>query len=520
VSVIAAPRGSTLWLVLHELKLALRAQWSRPGGRIGLIFVGAMLALAAVALGFAFWSGRRALAITPSPLVILGLDLAVIGAFTLTLSQTLSSAVMAFFERGDLELLLSSPLPPRRILTARAIAIAATPFMWLAIVLSIFIVPLAALGQLRWLSAYPVLAAVTLLASAAGISLAMGLLRLLGARRTRTVGQLLAALIGAAFFLISQARTFLPDNGRGVFAALKTWAESGALAKDQPLAWPARALLGEPAPLVGFVALSVVAFVLVVGALGRRFASDASVAAGAAADVRVRASGPVALAGFRGGLFAIMIRKELRILVRDPTLLSQVLLRTLYVLPMTFLLIRGVEHPHTAAGNWINHIRMASIAGAIAFTAGQVAGSLAWIIISAEDAPELLAAAPVDGQSVRRAKLIATMIPVVLLLIPPLGAIVWLSPWIGLAAVVGALASMASAGLVNLWFEKPVPRKNFRNRRGASVTGTLAELFICLGWGVSTGFLAAGSAWGLIPAAVTLIAMGVLYGVSEPDQAY
>ena len=163
---------------------------------------------------------------------------------------------------------------------------------------------------------------------------------------------------------------------------------------------------------------------------------------------------------------------------------------------------------------------MASLAGAVTFMAGQVAGSLAWITISAEDAPELLAVAPVDGAVMRRAKLTATMIPVAVLLAAPLGALLWLTPWIGVCATTGAIASAASAGLVNLWFEKPAPRKAFRNRRGGSILGAVAEMLLGLGWGVTAGMAAALSPWALIPAAATLVAMGVLYGLSDPDRAY
>ena len=99
----------------------------------------------------------------------------------------------------------------------RAVAIATVPFLWFAAILTIGALPLAVLGQPRWLTVYPVLAAIALLASAAGLGMAMGLFKLIGARATRTVGQLMAALIGASFFLVSQSRYFLPDGGRAAF---------------------------------------------------------------------------------------------------------------------------------------------------------------------------------------------------------------------------------------------------------------------------------------------------------------
>jgi ABC-2 type transport system permease protein len=521
---LALPPGSTPWLLAHELKLSLRGMTGRKGGSLSLIIVGAGVVIATLAGGVPMALWLRRVPIHETALLIMGFDIAMAAIFTLILSQTLASATMAFYERGDLDLLLSSPIPSRRVLTVRAVGIATVPFLWFAMILTIAALPLALVGQPRWLAGYPVLASIALLAAAAGLSIAMSLFKLIGARATRTVGQLLAAVIGAAFFLVSQSRNFLPDGGRAVFGGVVRWAGSGVFEPGTVLSWPARAVLGEPLPLVVFVGFSVVIFMSVAAGLGRRFSADASVAAGMDSG-RARASHRVVSAkSFGGGVFVTLMRKELRLLIRDPTLLSQVLLRTLYVLPLTFVMLKNagpspsghVSHVATM----INSFRLASLAGGVTFMAGQVAGSLAWITISAEDAPELLAVAPVDGGLVRRAKLAATMIPVVALLALPLGALAWLSPWIGACAILGSVASAGSAGLINLWFEKPAPRKAFRNRRGGSVVGAIAEMLLGLGWAVTAGMAAALSPWALIPAAVTLVAMGVFYGVSEPDRAY
>jgi ABC-2 type transport system permease protein len=229
-----------------------------------------------------------------------------------------------------------------------------------------------------------------------------------------------------------------------------------------------------------------------------------------------------------------MVKKELRLLIRDPTLLSQVLLRTLYVLPLTFLLARNAMRSrgdpiHTAvrfhglgtiAYGSASSFSVYAGAGALAFLAGQVAGSLAWITISAEEAPELLACAPVDGERVRQAKLTATMVPVALLLIAPLCGLAAFAPWVGAAASVGAAGSAVSAGLINLWFEKPASRKAFRSRRGGSVLGAIAELIMGLGWGVTTGMIAALSPYAVIPAAITLLTLGLFYGLANPVKGY
>ena len=144
---------------------------------------------------------------------------------------------------------------------------------------------------------------------------------------------------------------------------------------------------------------------------------------------------------------------------------------------------------------------------------------LSWITISGEDAPDLMACAPVQGSLVRRAKLSAALIPVALLLATPLAVLIWLSPWVGICAALGAMASSASAGMINLWFEKASPRTTFRNRRSGSVLAAGAETLVGMGWGLTTGVLAAGSAFAVIPGLLTIGGLGILYQLAAANRA-
>ena len=513
---IALAPGSVPWLLAHELRLAFRARSKRGNATLIIVAVGLVAGMLVVGLPLAL--ALRFVPIRETPGVMMTLDLILLAIFTLILSQTLAGAITAFFERGDLDLLLSSPLPPRQALTVRAVSIAVAPLLWFAGLVSVVVLPAAALGQVRWLTAYPVLIALAMLASAAGMSLAMALFGLIGARRARTVGQILAALIGAGFFLFGQMRNMLPDRGREFFAGMMRWADSGVFEPGSPLSWPARAVLGHPLPLAALAAGSAAVFATVVAGLGQRFASSAGVAAGVSTGPVRSAGRPASVRGFEGGLNAALMRKELRLLLRDPTLLSQVLLRVLYVLPLAFAMLRGAASPHRAG---------AFVAGgpvtltlAVVFVAGQLAGSLAWITICAEDAPDLLACAPVDGARVRWAKLAAAMIPIAVLLGPILLALAWFSPWVGLCAAAGASGSAVSAGLINLWFEKPAQRRAFRGRRTGSILAGVAEVLSGLGWGVSAGIAAAGSAWALAPLALTVGMLALAGALARPTRGY
>src|SRR5205807_6543394 len=82
-------------------------------------------------------------------------------------------------------------------------------------------------------------------------------------------------------------------------------------------------------------------------------------------------------------------------LLRDPWLMSQSLMQLLYLLPPFFLLSRMFYSDGHSAALLVPVLIMA---------AGQLAGGLAWLAISGEDAPDLIASAPVTAGRVWRGK--------------------------------------------------------------------------------------------------------------------
>jgi ABC-2 type transport system permease protein len=202
---------------------------------------------------------------------------------------------------------------------------------------------------------------------------------------------------------------------------------------------------------------------------------------------------------FVGGAFAATFQKETRLITRDIALLAQVLLRVLYLLPASFLLVR----------NAASHMTFLLPGGAavIAFLAGQVGASLTWITVSAEESPELLACAPAPNAEIRNAKLAAGLAPLAVLLVIPLGLLTALSPLTGLAATLGAGGSALAAGLINAWYPSPGKRSEFRRRRTGSLLVGLGMTALGLLIGGAAALLAMGSPWCVAPA---LTAVGLL----------
>jgi hypothetical protein len=121
-----------------------------------------------------------------------------LATFLFMLSSGLKASVEALFDRGDMDLLLSSPLPSRSIFTIKLGSIVAG----VAALYLFFLAPFAhvglVLGQFRWLALYPVLIAMAAVAASLAMLLTLASVRLLGARRTRVVAQVLGAAGGCA----------------------------------------------------------------------------------------------------------------------------------------------------------------------------------------------------------------------------------------------------------------------------------------------------------------------------------
>jgi ABC-2 type transport system permease protein len=486
--------GTVPWLLAHELRVSgTAATLLRPRIIVlAILAVGVFTFITGVPLALALrrvWSGNAA--------DWLGtIDVVVVLAWTLMLSRALSAACEALYERGDLDLLLASPLPGHRIIAVRAAGMAVFLFGSASVFVTPIIAPFAALLDWRWLNGYIVLAGLTGLAVAAGLVLAMGLFAVLGPRRTRTIAHVIAALTGAIVYLLFQMQNLRPGRGsQGILGWSETLGVAG-LDPASPWLFPARAVLGDPIALLTLVGLAAVSIGGVIALLGRRFVDDATVARVAVA----RRSRPrkIGRRRFASGPFAAILRKELLLLARDPALLLQVLLHALYLLPLVFLLVRDSGPLDVLAP-----FRAASIV----FLAGDLAGSLAWITISAEDAPDLIASAPVTMATIQRAKMAAAVLPVALVLAVPCAFVVTWSPLSGTVAFVGSVACGVSAALINLWHQKPAKRSTFRRKQAGSIVARLVAFAVALLWATAAGLAATGSPWLPVPLVVVLGAM-------------
>jgi ABC-2 type transport system permease protein len=308
--------------------------------------------------------------------------------------------------------------------------------------------------------------------------LTLAMVRLLGARKTRVIAQVVAAIAGALLFLLSQAYNMVShssDPGAGSRLTRRV-AESSLLGPDSLLWLPGRAALGEALPLLVVVLLAAGAFMLTVGRTHRFFVHGLQQAAGMG-PVRARPRGPLRVR-VRRSLFDTIVIKEWRLIWRDPHLISQVLLQLVYLLPLFVLVLRGADTPGPAIG------------AGLTLLCSSLSSSLAWIVISGEDAPDLLWSAPASRHAIRMGKLAASVMPPLALVAVPLLWLVVRTPVTGLMVCFTVTAAVFGAALIVLWVGRPAPRSDFRARGKENVLCACLELLNSALWG--------GLAWLLV----------------------
>ena len=479
---------SLLWFARHELRLGWRDISAMLfGGSLRRRVVGAtILGLAAILLhlvALAFVREGLRTGIAPEPRTLVTVTGLAVLSWCLLLAQSIESVTRAFYARGDLDLILSSPSPARDLFAVRIVGIGASCAL-MAMGLSIPIVDaLVVLDGPRWLAILPTLAAFGASAAAAAVMLTALLFRYLGAKRTRFAAQVVAAIVGAGFAICIQAIAILSFDDPSRLTVLSSdWLLGLAPAPESPVWHPARALLGDGESLLLVLGWSLALLVAAISVVAPRFAIHAVEAAGhgaGAAQVREIAERP-----FRDRSPSRVLReKEWTLLRRDPWLLSQTLMQILYLIPAALLLWRSFGEDGR---------QLAVIVPVLVMAAGQLAGGLAWLAVSGEDAPDLVRTAPVLPGLLVRAKIEAVLGAVGLAVAPFLLVLAALEPATALIAAGGIAIASISATAIQLWFRSQARRSQFRRRQTSSRVATFSEALSSILWACGAAFAAQG----------------------------
>ncbi len=503
---IAQP-GTAVWFARHESRLAWR-DWlammtaGRPE-RLRRAVVG--IAAFVIFMHFvAYWTVGRYAAAAPDKAALVTITASLLLSWLLMISQAMESTTRAFYSRSDLDLILASPAAAEKVFAVRIGTVALSMAMMAVPLAAPFIDVLIALGGWRWLGAYGLIVAMGAAATALAVGLTVALFRMFGAKRTRLVAQVVAAVIGAAFVIGLQLAAILSYGTISRVSVLQSHTVI-ALAPDAGSVfwWPARAALGDGTALVGVLAVSLALLAAAIVIVAPRFGEYAVTAAGAGAASVVQARRSTA---FRPTSPRRALRhKEWTLLRRDPWLMSQTLMQMLYLIPPAVLLWRGFDSGGGAYQLLVPVLVMA---------AGQLAGGLAWLAISGEDAPDLVAAAPVPASFIARAKIEAVLGVIAMIFAPLVAVLAVASPWHALVTGAGIVIAAAAATSIQLWFRSQAKRSQFRRRQVSSRVATFAEAFSSIGWAATAAVAAAKVVLAVAPALLALMVVAGAWFIS------
>lgn len=498
-------RTATLpWFARHEARLAWRDWLAMAQGgrrrRKGVVAFAVLLFVAFLHL--------LAYGVLSAHMDALLMDPRALGAsmflsWTLILSQAMESITRSFYARADLDLLMSSPSPAGAIFKVRLGSIALASAAMSMLFLGPAINALALLGGWRFLSAYGVLVAMACSATAVAACLVVLLFRIIGPRATRLASQIVAAIIGAGFVIGVQFVAIMTFGGMSRLSALQSPELLAATPAADSLVWaPARAAMGDWRAMLVVLAMSLGFLAVVVAAIAGGFARYSLATAGQG-SVGGRAA---RRAGFGDRSVAQTLRrKEWMLLARDPWLLSQSLMQILYLAPPALLLWRNFGGGDGS---------LVILGPVLTMAAGQLAGGLAWLAISGEDAHDLVATAPVSPLAILVAKVQAVGVAVAAPLSPFIVALAFASPWIAVATALGACFACACATAIQIFFRSQARRSTFRRRQTSSRLATILEALGSISIAGATGLAAAGS-WGAIaPATCAALVLLAAWAVS------
>ncbi len=451
--------GSIPWLFMHEVRVTWRSMELSPTVR----WAGLGLMLVYFGLGV-YLALSLNVAIETSTYIAVMIFISAATAFTFNISGSMRSAQHTLYEQGDLELLFTSPISPAKVIMAKLAGISISMVFWNALFLFPLLIPIAAINNPELFGILAVVVTISILATSIGLWLTLLIVHFVGPGSARRVIQIIAAFIGAAIFVVSQLAPHLGSGDQGRFQSLYLWCLSHGVGIDGISGLPGRASFGDPLALIIMIGAAVTLFWFTAWSLQTQFlrvyqsAANKHVAKPAkSVDIRKSFSNH---AGF------MIIRKEYLLLLREPSLVYNVLLQLIFMTP----LLVGFGQATKLL------LLMPGAAFMSVFAAAKLVGDITGLAISSEDTPDLLKVSPLPASWITRWKLYGVMlISVPLTLVIPL-IMVFRSPTAAALTLVMTIVAGALAAAIELKYSKPRTRHKFRRRGSGSVVAYVLGL--------------------------------------------
>ncbi len=485
--------GSLPWLVRHELRLWWREASTKGLSKRVILISGGFSVLLLGWLWFTLGTVREVLPkVFPSSVGFWFAVAVWVFAFLFALREAMAQSSTAIFDRGDLDLLIASPMPSKAIFTSRLLGIAISTFLSFSLFVIPYSIAVLLFGFYSLLGIYPALISISLIAASLGMILSLWLTRVLGAKRARSFVDFLSIVVSSLFVLLSQ----LPNLLKIYQLQLpKTLLESPIFLQKSLLWFPARALYSDPSAVCFSLVFSTSLFWFTSEFLNRWFLSSTQ------QTVVEKTKAPKHFAPFSSNLNALLLKKEWKLILRNPYLLSRTFLPILLLIPLILASVGGMRL--IALGSLLT---MGTV-----LIGSQFATALTIMSVSAEEAPDLLKSSPISGVRIRQFKLLAALIPS-WLLVTPLFVFMGFQKMSVILPVLVFLGATTCTVILRLWNTRPIPLAQLMGRKrenlpSADIWLSIAEVIANFAW-LAVAFFAPTSSWFF--SGLPLVVIGVI----------
>jgi ABC-2 type transport system permease protein len=512
--------GSILWLARHQIRLSWRLgrlgkrmpSWVKP------VFTILFVAFLSFSMGYGIAKTFEAAAGDYKQISSLA------GAVILTLmisgiSMNLMGSFMTITEKGDLDLLLSSPIPPHRFVAARLISSAWRGFCIYAGFATIFFGASIVMISPMFASIYVVVAGFAILDAALTYMIARQALLWFGLRNGRRATITLGA-VGVMLGLIGYQMV----SSSGSLGQLAAKAEdpnaSLVLLHDwivtltSNLSWLGGTILGDWLGALVFLVAGAVVSSAVLHFAGKRYDQDVAFLNGQNDHAPHRARKAHARQ-FRRPALVMVFHKEWLSLTRDPLFVSQLIVPLFTMVPFLGFVWNAMTNPEEQSE--AAPVMGAMFAAITVFNVTMLTSSLAWLTASVEEARDLLQASPLDPKIVLQGKVLAASGPAIIELFIVAALVVWAWPFAALTILVMGTATCAGACMIEFSRPRPTKRPKMTQRPDRSLVTVLFGLGLGILWACAAGLAAANILWWLLPAALAITISYVAWATRPRD---
>ena len=499
--------GSILWLARHQIRLSWRLgrlgkkmpSWLKP------VFTILFVAFLSFTMGYGIAKAFEAASGDYKQISSLA------GAIVLTLmisgvSMNMMGSFMTITEKGDLDLLLSSPIPPHRFVAARLISSAWRGFCIYAGFATIFFGASIVMISPMFASIYVVVAGFAILDAALTYMIARQALLWFGLRNGRraiiTLGAV-GVLVGLfGYQMVSSSGSLgqlaaKEDDPNASLVLLHDW----VVAVTSNLSWLGGTILGDWLGALVFPVAGAVVSAAVLHFAGKRYDQDVAFLNGQNDHAPHKARKAHARQ-FRRPALVMVFHKEWLSITRDPLFVSQLIVPLFTMVPFLGFVWNAMANPEEQS-------EMAPIMGAVfaaitVFNVTMLTSSLAWLTASVEEARDLLQASPLDPKIILQGKVLAASGPAIIELFLVAALVAWAWPVAALTILVMGTATCAGACVIEFSRPRPTKRPKMTQRPDRSLIAVLFGLGLGILWACAAGLAAAKIVWWLLPAALAI----------------